>query len=84
MDKLAREGIFFSRKPTHSSGHVCSPTRAGLMLGRYQQRVGIYTAGDGGRGIIQIGTQKTTLELPIFPAFLPSKYVQVLQLESGI
>jgi arylsulfatase A-like enzyme len=25
----------------HSSGNVCSPTRAGLMTGRYQQRAGI-------------------------------------------
>ena len=65
MDKLAREGIFFSQ--AYTSGHVCSPTRAGLMLGRYQQRVGIYTAGDGGRGFDP--------KLPIFPAFLPSKYV---------
>ena len=37
------------------------------MLGRYQQRVGIYTAGDGGRGFDP--------KLPIFPSFLPSKYV---------
>ena len=51
MDKLAKEGVFFSQ--AYTSGHVCSPTRAGLMLGRYQQRVGIYTAGDGGRGLIQ-------------------------------
>ena len=48
MDALAREGVFFSQ--AYTSGHVCSPTRAGLMLGQYQQRVGIYTAGDGGRG----------------------------------
>ena len=45
MDELAREGVFFSQ--AYTSGHVCSPTRAGLMLGQYQQRVGIYTAGDG-------------------------------------
>ena len=25
----------------HSSGTVCSPTRAGLLTGRYQQRAGI-------------------------------------------
>ncbi len=64
MDKLAREGVFFTQ--AYTSGHVCSPTRAGLMLGRYQQRVGVYTAGDGGRGFDP--------KLPIFPAFLPQEY----------
>ena len=29
MDKLANEGVFFSQ--AYTSGHVCSPTRAGLM-----------------------------------------------------
>ena len=48
MDSLVREGVFFNQG--YISGQVCSPTRAGLMLGRYQQRVGVYTAGDGGRG----------------------------------
>ena len=38
MDALAKEGVFFSQ--AYTSGHVCSPTRAGLMLGQYQQRVG--------------------------------------------
>ena len=47
MDALAKEGVFFTN--AYTSGHVCSPTRAGLMLGRYQQRVGVYTAGDGTR-----------------------------------
>ena len=40
MDALAKEGIFFTQ--AYTSGAVCSPTRAGLMLGQYQQRVGIY------------------------------------------
>lgn len=65
MDALAREGVFFTQG--YISGSVCSPTRAGLMLGRYQQRVGVYTAGDGGRGF----DPKT----PIFPSFLPGEYV---------
>ncbi len=64
MDELAREGVFFSQ--AYTSGHVCSPTRAGLMLGNYQQRVGVYTAGDGGRGFDP--------KLPIFPAFLPKEF----------
>ena len=64
MDALAREGVFFSQ--AYTSGHVCSPTRAGLMLGQYQQRVGIYTAGDGGRGF--------NPKAKIFPSFLPDDY----------
>jgi arylsulfatase A-like enzyme len=65
MDALARDGVVFSQG--YTSGHVCSPTRAGIMLGGYQQRVGVYTAGDGGRGFDP--------KKPIFPAFLPKDYV---------
>lgn len=65
MDALAKEGVVFSQ--AYTSGSVCSPTRAGLMLGRYQQRVGVYSAGDGGRGFDP--------KLPILPAFLPVQYV---------
>ncbi|MCU0913449.1 MAG: sulfatase-like hydrolase/transferase [Planctomycetes bacterium] len=65
MDALAREGIFFTQG--YISGNVCSPTRAGLMTGRYQQRAGIYTAGEGGSGL--------PLEEKIFPQFLkPAGY----------
>ncbi len=64
MDALAREGVFFTQ--AYTSGHVCSPTRAGLMLGRYQQRVGVYTAGQGGSGFDP--------KLPIFPGMLPKEY----------
>lgn len=39
LDALARGGVRFT--DFHSSGPVCSPTRAGLMTGRYQQRSGI-------------------------------------------
>jgi arylsulfatase A len=39
LEKLAAEGMTFS--DFHSSGVVCSPTRAGLMTGRYQERAGI-------------------------------------------
>jgi arylsulfatase A-like enzyme len=60
MDALAREGVFFSQG--YISGNVCSPTRAGIMTGRYQQRVGIYTAGEGGSGL--------PLAETIFPQFL--------------
>ena len=39
LDQLAREGIKFT--DFHSNGAVCSPTRAALLTGKYQQRVGI-------------------------------------------
>ncbi len=39
IDRLAKEGIRLT--DVHSSGTVCSPTRAGLVTGRYQQRAGI-------------------------------------------
>lgn len=39
IDRLAAEGMRLT--DFHSSGTVCSPTRAGLLTGRYQQRVGI-------------------------------------------
>jgi arylsulfatase A len=39
IDALAREGLRFT--DYHSNGPVCSPTRAALMTGRYQQRSGV-------------------------------------------
>ncbi|MCG6158287.1 sulfatase-like hydrolase/transferase [Rubinisphaera margarita] len=39
IDRLAAEGMKLT--DFHSSGTVCSPTRAGLLTGRYQQRTGI-------------------------------------------
>lgn len=67
IDALAKEGIFFTQ--AYTSGAVCSPTRAGLMLGQYQQRVGIYTAGDGGRGFDP--------KMLIFPGMLPDTYTSM-------
>ncbi|MET0394648.1 MAG: sulfatase-like hydrolase/transferase [Chitinophagaceae bacterium] len=44
IDRLAREGITFT------AGYVCAatcaPSRAGLMAGRYPERLGIYTVDD--------------------------------------
>ena len=39
LDRMAKQGLRFT--DFHSSGSVCSPTRCGLMTGRYQQRAGI-------------------------------------------
>ncbi len=41
--------------------------RAGIMLGQYQHRAGVYTGGDGGKGFDP--------SLPIFPAYLPETYI---------
>jgi arylsulfatase A len=42
LNSLAQEGMLFS--DFHSNGPMCSPTRAALMTGRYQQRLGIERA----------------------------------------
>ena len=39
LDRMAAEGLVFT--DFHSNGAVCSPTRAALMTGRYQQRAGV-------------------------------------------
>ncbi len=39
IDALARDGMRFT--DYHSNGAVCSPTRAALLTGRYQQRCGV-------------------------------------------
>jgi arylsulfatase A-like enzyme len=65
LDALARAGVWFSQG--YITGNVCSPTRAGLLTGRYQQRAGVYTAGEGGTGM--------ALSEKIFPTFLkPAGY----------
>ena len=39
LDQLARDGVRLTN--CYSNGSVCTPTRAALMTGRYQQRVGL-------------------------------------------
>ncbi len=39
LDRMALEGLKFT--DFHSNGAVCSPTRAALLTGRYQQRAGV-------------------------------------------
>ena len=45
IDALARNGVRFANG--YTSGCVCSPTRAGLMTGRYQQRFGFDANAEG-------------------------------------
>lgn len=39
IDRLAHDGVRFTN--AYANGPVCTPTRAGLMTGRYQQRFGL-------------------------------------------
>ncbi len=59
LDRMAREGMLFT--DFHSNGPVCTPTRAALVTGKYQQRVGLVVAGDFDRY-----TQVKTLPLEEF------------------
>lgn len=49
LDSLAKQSVIC--RQGYVSGHVCSPTRAGVMTGRYQQRLGLYTGGEAGSGL---------------------------------
>ena len=49
LDRLAKESVIC--RQGYVTGNVCSPTRTGLMTGRYQQRLGLYTAGEAGSGV---------------------------------
>lgn len=42
LDRLAREGLRLT--DFHTNGSTCSPTRAALLTGRYQQRCGVVEA----------------------------------------
>jgi arylsulfatase A-like enzyme len=65
LDSLAKESVIC--RQGYVSGHVCAPTRAGVMLGRYQQRLGFYTAGPLGAGM--------PMSEKIFPQYLkPAGY----------
>ncbi|HEU0123105.1 MAG TPA: sulfatase-like hydrolase/transferase [Bryobacteraceae bacterium] len=49
IDRLAREGVKLT--DCYSNGPVCTPTRCGLMTGRYQQRFGLeWALGPGVKG----------------------------------
>ncbi|MEO6786102.1 MAG: sulfatase-like hydrolase/transferase, partial [Chthoniobacteraceae bacterium] len=48
IDRLAKEGARFT--DAYVTASVCSPSRAGLLTGRYQQRFGYYANVDGQKG----------------------------------
>src|ERR1041385_6076276 len=62
LDKLAREGMRFT--DLHANGSMCSPTRAALMTGRYQQRCGVEQV------VGQFGSRGMPLEQKTFAEYL--------------
>ncbi|MCK4746811.1 MAG: sulfatase-like hydrolase/transferase, partial [Bacteroidales bacterium] len=46
LDQIAEEGTYFSN--AYATSPICSPSRAGLVTGRYQERWGNYWYGEGG------------------------------------
>ncbi len=46
IDRIAKNGVFFTN--AYATAPICSPARAGLLTGRYQQRWGNYWYGEGG------------------------------------
>lgn len=62
LDRLAREGVRLT--DAYANGPVCSPTRAALISGRYQQRVGIEWA------LSAINDKDKSL--PVTPTSLPA------------
>lgn len=54
IDRLARSGTLLTE--AYATSPICSPSRAGLITGRYQQRWGNYWYGEGG-----LPKDKTTL-----------------------
>ncbi len=59
IDRLAREGTRLT--DFYSNGPVCTPTRAALMTGRWQQRVGLEWAIYPGQKEPGLPTRETTL-----------------------
>jgi arylsulfatase A-like enzyme len=57
IDRLARDGVRLT--DAYANGAVCTPTRAALMSGRYQQRFGlerVLTEADSNQGLRATGT----------------------------
>ncbi len=63
IDRLAREGVRFT--DFYANGATCSPTRAALMTGRYQQRLALEAPlGAGGKADAERGLLPTGASLP--------------------
>ncbi len=63
MDSIAKNGVRFTNG--YVSGPYCSPTRAGLLTGRYQQRFGHeFNPGPAGNADPEFGLALTETTLP--------------------
>jgi len=63
LDRLAREGVRMT--DFYANGATCTPTRAGLISGRYQQRFGLeLPLGAGGAADAERGLAPTGWSLP--------------------
>ena len=62
LDRLAREGVRLTN--AYANGPVCSPTRAGLITGQYQQRHGIEWQLGAVEGDFDRGLRVTGVTLP--------------------
>jgi arylsulfatase A-like enzyme len=62
IDRLARDGVRLT--DAYANGPVCTPTRAALISGRYQQRVGLEWALGQGPGDAERGLPVTGTSLP--------------------
>ena len=49
LDRLAREGVRFTQ--AYANGHVCAPSRAAFLTGRYPHRFGFHGNGDAEPGM---------------------------------
>jgi len=59
MDKLAKEGMIFTN--AHSSSAVCTPSRYGILTGRYSWRTSLKKGVLGGRSKSLIGQGRMTV-----------------------
>lgn len=74
IDRLAEEGLRFT--DFHTNGANCSPTRAALITGRYQQRVGIESA--LGESALGLGSPEAEGEITM------AQYLQGAGYKTGI
>lgn len=62
IDSIARDGVKMT--DFYSNGVLCSPTRAGLISGRYQQRYGLEAALPNAANAAERGLTATGMSLP--------------------
>jgi arylsulfatase A-like enzyme len=62
LDRLAREGVRLT--DAYANGPVCTPTRAALVTGRYQQRVGLEWALSTSAADLEQGLPASGTSLP--------------------